>query len=279
MNLSVELKKSQWNLSRSAYEEIGLFPLMHSPGPVLVILASYLLFVLKLGPAFMRKREPFKFTSLLAIYNGFQVALSVYLVVIMATCMLKRGFLPKVCLMHQETARYEILAIIWWYFAAKVSELLDTVFFVLRKKYSQVTFLHLYHHSIMMIGTWAMLKYSPTQTVLFVGITNSMVHIVMYTYYGLASFGTRFQRYLRWKKYITTMQLIQFVSQIFGFAYAIKTCDCPPTKGLSVFIALNVFAFLLLFLNFYKQTYKNGKTQMTNGTLLSDHPVQHEKLH
>lgn len=53
---------------------------MKTPGPVLMILAIYLLFVLKIGPAFMRKREAFKLTNTLIVYNGLQVAMSVYLV-------------------------------------------------------------------------------------------------------------------------------------------------------------------------------------------------------
>lgn len=53
---------------------------------------------------------------------------------------------------------------IWWYLIAKVIELFDTVFFVLRKKQNQVSFLHVYHHSIMVFFTWCYLKYLPGNT-------------------------------------------------------------------------------------------------------------------
>ena len=43
--------------------------------------------------------------------------------------------------------------IAWLYYINKYIELLDTVFFVMRKKWNQVTFLHVYHHAIMPI--WA----------------------------------------------------------------------------------------------------------------------------
>lgn len=49
----------------------------------------------------------------------------------------------------------------WWYFFSKIVELLDTVFFVLRKKQSQVTFLHVYHHAITMFFSWGYLKFLP----------------------------------------------------------------------------------------------------------------------
>lgn len=49
----------------------------------------------------------------------------------------------------------------WWYLVLKLVELLDTVFFVLRKKQNQVSFLHVYHHTIMAVFTWGYLKYLP----------------------------------------------------------------------------------------------------------------------
>lgn len=61
-------------------EEIDELPFMASLGPVLTILAVYLVFVLKIGPVFMRKREGYKLTYTLLIYNAIQVAFSVYLV-------------------------------------------------------------------------------------------------------------------------------------------------------------------------------------------------------
>lgn len=49
----------------------------------------------------------------------------------------------------------------WWYFFSKVVDLLDTVFFVLRKKQNQVSFLHVYHHFITCLFSWGYLKYLP----------------------------------------------------------------------------------------------------------------------
>lgn len=59
---------------------INSYLLMDSPGPVLMILAVYLLFVLKLGPAFMQKRQAFQLKHSLLIYNIVQVVGSAYLV-------------------------------------------------------------------------------------------------------------------------------------------------------------------------------------------------------
>lgn len=42
----------------------------------------------------------------------------------------------------------------------------------------------------------------------FHAMINSMVHVVMYFYYGLSAAGPAFQKYLWWKKHITAIQLV-----------------------------------------------------------------------
>lgn len=48
---------------------------------------------------------------------------------------------------------------VWLYYICKITELLDTVFFVLRKKQNQITFLHVYHHTLMPFCGFIGLKY------------------------------------------------------------------------------------------------------------------------
>lgn len=52
------------------------------------------------------------------------------------------------------------------YYLSKLSEFADTIFFVLRKKKSQISWLHLYHHSLTPIEAWILTKFlagkSPT---------------------------------------------------------------------------------------------------------------------
>lgn len=94
------------------------------------------------------------------------------------------------------------------YFIAKLTELLDTIFFVLRKKDNQVSFLHLYHHTVMPMISWGCTKYFPGGHGTFIGVINSFVHIVMYFYYMLAAMGPEFQKYLWWKHWITNLQMV-----------------------------------------------------------------------
>lgn len=89
----------------------------------------------------------------------------------------------------------------------QVGELLDTVFFVLMKKETHISFLHLLHHSLALWTVWLDVNLGITgQTALF-PILNCSVHVVMYTYYGLAALPKEIRPKLWWKKYVTQFQV------------------------------------------------------------------------
>ena len=96
-----------------------------------------------------------------------------------------------------------------------------------------------------------------------IGILNSGVHIVMYFYYMVAAMGPQYQKYLWWKKYMTSIQLVQFVL-IMGYMVMIALKGCNMPKTLTFFFIGNTLIFLYLFGSFYKRTYKsnlNGATK------------------
>lgn len=56
--------------------------------------------------------------------------------------------------------------------------------------------------------SWGTTKYMPGGHETFIGMINSFVHIIMYFYYMMAAMGPQYQKYLWWKKYITTLQMV-----------------------------------------------------------------------
>ena len=54
---------------------------------------------------------------------------------------------------------FQIASALWWYYISKGVEFLDTVFFILRKKFNQVSFLHVYHHCTMFTLWWIGIKW------------------------------------------------------------------------------------------------------------------------
>nr|XP_014354043.1 PREDICTED: elongation of very long chain fatty acids protein 4-like isoform X2 [Latimeria chalumnae] len=244
----------QWVLENGDTRTESWF-LVYSPVPVSVIFTLYLLAVL-LGPRIMERREPLSLKHVLLVYNFLLVGLSVYMFYefLVSSVMANYNYLCQPVDYSNSKLAMRMARVCWWFFFSKVIELLDTIFFILRKKFSQVTFLHVYHHATMILNWWLGIKYIPGGQVFFIGMLNSFVHIIMYLYYGLAGLGPHMQKYLWWKRYLTILQLIQF------FAIAIHTSynlfiDCDFPDGFNVFVCFYIASLILLFSNFYYQTY------------------------
>ena len=140
----------------------------------------------------------------------------------------------------------------WWYFFAKFTEFLDTVFFVLRKKNDQITALHVIHHSVMPAFSWYGVKFTPGGHCTLFILINSFIHVVMYTYYLLAAMGPKYQKYLWWKKHLTAMQLVQFTVVFSHNALALIN-GCNYSINAIYVQCFMSMVFLGLFSNFYIQ--------------------------
>jgi len=153
---------------------------------------------------------------------------------------------------------------VYTYFICKLIELLDTVFFVMRKKNQQISFLHLYHHSMMPICSWIGVKFFADGHGTFLGFINAFVHVFMYTYYMLAAFGPHMQKYLWWKKYLTILQILQFIL-IFLHNFQMQFTNCNFPKPLTFLLAFNAILFIYMFGLFYVNNYvKSNKQQKYN---------------
>lgn len=158
----------------------------------------------------MENRKPFQLRGVLIVYNAIQVVFSSW--IFYEACI--SGWLNGYSLrcepveMHGPKAQ-RMAAGAWWYFFSKFTEFFDTLFFVLRKRYDQVSTLHVIHHGIMPVSVWWGVKFTPGGHSTFFGFLNTFVHIIMYTYYMLAAMGPKVQKYLWWKKYLTVLQMVR----------------------------------------------------------------------
>lgn len=233
------------------------WPLIKSPVPGLTIIAAYLFFVLSWGPRYMANRKPFKLERTLIVYNLIQVIVSTWLVYEALDSAWLRHYSWRCQPVDPSRSpqAYREARGVYVYFLAKISELLDTVFFVLRKRDRQVTFLHLYHHTVMPMISWGTTKYYPGGHGTFIGMINSFVHIIMYAYYLLSALGPNVQKYLWWKKYITNMQMIQFCMAFIHQTQLLYT-DCGYPRWSVCFTLPNAVFFYFLFNDFYQKSYK-----------------------
>lgn len=234
---------------------------MGSPWPMTLILISYLAFVLKIGPEFMKDRKPFQLKLILLVYNLLQTVISTYIVL--------QLFLIKGAVTYlrnhschpmdpRKNPNWEAFnSAVWMFLVSKMIDLFDTIFYVLRKKYSNISFLHVYHHANMVAVVWFFLKYIKGEQAVIVGVVNSFVHTIMYTYYFLAALGPSIQKYLWWKKYITQLQMLQFLMYFIYMAF-LMSFNCPLPRGFSVFVIIQSVIFFGLFLNFYVRAYRSS---------------------
>ncbi|XP_063839357.1 very long chain fatty acid elongase 7-like isoform X1 [Ostrinia nubilalis] len=255
------------------FKEVDEYPLSDSLPFLVCLVAAYLLFVKKIGPDFMKNREPYKLKNTILVYNAIQVVLSAVFVYLSFIALLKGGLFPKQCCEEDPEIRKTMLKAMFIYFLGKISELLDTIFFVLRKKYNQVSFLHVYHHASVVIGTWMMFKYSVNQTAVYAGFINSFIHVIMYFYYFVAALGPQYQKYLTWKRHITSLQLIQFVSiHLHQLASIFFGRECTHSLVGILYVLPSTILFFYLFYQFYKKSYNKPAVSQkeSNGTAQED---------
>ncbi|KAG7264431.1 hypothetical protein CRUP_011911, partial [Coryphaenoides rupestris] len=202
---------------QNADARTGSWLLMSSPLPQTIIIAAYIFFVTSWGPRLMEHRKAFDLKGFMMAGWG-------------------TGYTYRCDLVDYSPSGTRMAATCWLYYFSKFIEMLDTIFFVLRKRNSQVTFLHVYHHSIMPFTWWFGVRFSAGGLGTFHAMLNSVVHIIMYSYYGLTAMGPSYQKYLWWKKYLTTIQLIQFVMVTTHICQYFFLKDCPYQFPVFIYI-------------------------------------------
>ncbi|XP_055592550.1 elongation of very long chain fatty acids protein AAEL008004-like isoform X2 [Uranotaenia lowii] len=208
----------------------------------------------------MENRKPFQLKNTLIVYNFVQVIFSAWL---FYECLMGGwwGHYSFRCqpVDHGTTGlAMRMVHACWWYYFSKFTEFFDTFFFVMRKKTSQVSTLHVIHHGVMPMSVWFGVKFTPGGHSTFFGLLNTFVHIVMYSYYLFSALGPQFQKYLWWKKYLTTLQMVQFIA-IMAHAFQLLFIDCNYPKAFVWWIGMHAVMFFFLFNEFYQSTYRANK--------------------
>ncbi|XP_048256582.1 elongation of very long chain fatty acids protein 2-like [Haliotis rufescens] len=227
-----------------------------SPVPVWVATGLYLMMVL-VGPRIMKNRQPFSLQWLMVVYNLGLVVLSTYMFIEIIVSVVDAGY-DMWCANYNQGSwanpkEMRVAKVMWWYFFSKVIEFNDTLLMILRKKFNQITFLHVFHHATMLNIWWWVIMFIPGGMSWFGSWLNCLVHIVMYSYYGLSAIPA-LRGKLWWKKYITKFQLFQFCVTFTHTANSLRvSCDFP--RWGQWLLTLYMVVMLCLFGNFYIQSY------------------------
>lgn len=238
------------------------WPLMSNPLKVLAIMGLYLYIIYIFLPSYMSDKKPYSLKTVIAIYNIFQVcscATIIYRVI-------HSGWTTHFKLIGCQPPDFSdsemgvrMAGLMWWNMMLKMVEFVETIFFVLRKKFNQVSFLHVYHHVSSLAMSWLVAKYYPGGMLSFTVLLNSSIHVLMYTYYLLSSFGPYMQNKLKHiKPKLTMLQLVQLLI-LFLQNMQLLAPTCPIANIVAYIFLPNLVINIVFFAKFYIDNY-NKKT-------------------
>jgi len=242
---------------------------MSSIWPTIIASCTYWYICMVLGPALMKDRPAFTLKNPIQVYNVLIVALSTY------------GFVEAflngwgshynwICQPIEydtdpDSKAMRMAAMCHVYYLSKFIEFSDTFIMIARKKFGQVNRLQLIHHGVMPIYTFFLVRWVPGGHGTFAAMLNSFVHMIMYSYYFLAALGPHMQKYLWWKKYLTTFQMGQFVAIfIKSLVVVLGFSNCGYPWYFSFTTAALMILMFILFAEFYINEYTRKKLAKPN---------------
>jgi hypothetical protein len=158
------------------------------------------------------------------------------------------------------------------HYVSKFLDFFDTAFILLRRKKEQFSFLHVYHHaSIGPVWGLLLLLGFGSGTPVFGAFINSLVHVLMYSHYLVASFGVRNPL----KRVLTLFQICQFYACI---AHAVVVFVAPfereYIRGLALLQIVYHVSMIVLFSSFYTNRYAAGKSAVRRAPAPQDKAVK-----
>ncbi|KAH8312865.1 hypothetical protein KR044_013381 [Drosophila immigrans] len=240
------------------------FPLTDQLWPIATTIISYLFFVLKLGPILMANREPFQLRGVLKVYNLFQIVYNILLLIWGFYLIFWKKPYPLSCVVslpldHEMKDTERMLS--YLYYLNKIIDLLDTIFFVLRKSFKQITLLHLIHHVYMPCAGYILQRlYGYGGHLYGVQMLNTFTHIVMYTYYYLSSQNQSIRQSVWWKQYVTILQMIQFILMFSNSVWTLLQSDCAVPRPFIFLVMFMSSLMFVMFSNFYRKSYLKKKS-------------------
>lgn len=229
---------------------------------VLYCCLGYLVLIF-VGKAIMKNVEKFELKGLRILHNGALTLFNFYLI----AEMIHQAVVSTGTLYHpiiRDERGLGMAKVLYLYYLSKIWEFMDTFIMVLRKSENQITVLHVYHHLSVTLIWWFDTKFYPGGEAWPAAWLNSFIHVVMYGYYFLATLGYN----PWWKKFLTQMQMTQLSFFIVWGVYCYVN-GSEEFRFISLMNGIYAGTVLVLFMNFYVQSYLKGsraKSNKSNGT-------------
>jgi elongation of very long chain fatty acids protein 4 len=228
---------------------------VESPTILMSCLIVYLV-VVSTGCAKLRRqsktsKEPSWLKSIVVFHNLFLILLSAYMCLGCVAEAYSNGY--TIWGNNYKPSEIKMARLIYTFYVSKIYEFIDTFIMLLKGNLKQVSFLHIYHHATISFIWWMIVRVAPGGDAYFSAALNSWVHVCMYSYYLLAivigKSELKRQKYLWWGRYLTQMQMFQFVLNLCQALYCSKYSPYP--KFLSKILLVYMASLLALFGHFY----------------------------
>uniref|UniRef100_A0A034WTF1 Elongation of very long chain fatty acids protein n=1 Tax=Bactrocera dorsalis TaxID=27457 RepID=A0A034WTF1_BACDO len=242
-------------------------------------LIAYYAFVKHIGPKIMEKRKAFDLKYVLLAYNAAQVLVNGGMCISCIYIIWLHKPYDRLSCMMPDRRRTEFgmleLKFAYGYYLLKIVDFADTVFFVLRKRQHQVSFLHVYHHILMACGLFFSVRYLTGGHGASLVIVNLAVHTIMYFYYFISALRPELKHSMWWKKHITQVQIAQFLVLLLHFTHALLDMECEFPKWALGLASFQTLVMLVLFSDFYYKAYlrpnKRKLVSQANAEQVSEH--------
>jgi hypothetical protein len=248
-------------------------PLMN-PYHVVLIMISYLAVIASVR-LIMIPFEKFQLKAFSLIHNLFLTCLSAY----MMTEIIHQAVIHNYRFWGNNydptEGGWPMAKIIWLFYVSKIVEFIDTLIMALKKNDRQISFLHVYHHITIFAIWWLVTYMAPGGEAYYSAALNSFIHVIMYGYYFFSTLGVKQVSFI--KKYITMMQMTQFLTMMMQAGYDLYTEANGYPKLPTQILFFYMITLLVLFLNFFlkdqarlkeerKKTKETAASNGTNGT-------------
>jgi elongation of very long chain fatty acids protein 4 len=219
-------------------------------------------------------------------YNWLQVVLCAYMMVTAGVAAWERGFSPLCNAFEAKPKSMALANVLWVFYVSKVRpcpppppmramcvpntpfharmhtrnlpppppsppsqvlDFVDTLVMIVRGKWNQFSFLHVYHHFTIFLVYWLVTNAAYDGDVYFTIVANSFIHMVMYSYYGYTTVDVK----LSWGWLMTKMQLVQFVLMMLQAVVILASpASCAYPRNTTIIYFVYILTLFLLFLSF-----------------------------
>eukprot|EP00158_Paraphelidium_tribonemae_P008032 Partr_v1_DN28443_c1_g1_i1_m42239 putative elongation of very long chain fatty acids protein len=169
----------------------------------------------------------------------------------------------------------QLAKFLWLFYFSKPFEFVDTLIMVAKMNFRQISFLHVYHHCSVFAVQWFIAYMGPSSEAYFCAVLNSLIHVVMYSYYLCTSLGVAGRLTRAVKPMITMAQMTQFCAMMTQATYNMviwsRASEVERRKSypveLSAMLWLYMVSMLALFANFFRKNYNAATSAAPSGDI------------